>query len=904
MSEEPARIVIDGIEHPVESGRNLLEVALELGYDLPYFCWHPALGAVGACRQCAVTQYADADDQSGRVVMACMTPCNDGTRVSLQDLQAVQMRSGVIEFLMTNHPHDCPVCEEGGNCHLQDMTVMTGHSYRRYRHSKRTHRNQDLGPFVSHEMNRCIACYRCVRYYRDYAGGDDLNVFGAHHHVYFGRAEDGTLESKFSGNLVEVCPTGVFTDKPYAETYTRKWDLQQAPGICAHCSVGCNLMPGERYGRIKRIENRYNHAINGYFLCDRGRYGHGYNNDPRRDTQALLRTPDGDHRLTPQQALEQLAARLENGTNLGIGSPRASTESNFALQTLLGADRVFRGETALEARLADQAVSILQEAPIDIADVPDLEAADMALVLGEDIGNTAPRLELALRQMTRNAGKERARQAHVPLWQDQSVRLVAQDTRSPLFLATPVATELDSLAAAKWRGTPDGIARLGFAVAHALNINAPQPAELDPGLQALAGRIATSMRLCDRAALVSGTGCLSSAVLDATAAIAWAYHTATGKRLALQLVQQAANSVGSSLLGGQSLDDVCELARRQRIDTLVVLENDLSRQLSQKRLQQLLSQVDYLVTLDHLPASDARVNLHLPVATVFEGDGTYVNLTGRAQRNVQTYAPEGDQRESWCWLQHTGRLLGRDLGLTLGEIQQACADQHPSLAGIAETAPDADFLVGGTRIPRQPHRYSGRTAMQAHRDIHEHQPPADPDGPFAFSMEGASALKPKPSSSLPLIWSPGWNSPQAINKFQAEIAGPLRGGDPGVMLLQASEDSPPQEFAEPPAVPQEAVTVPLVHVFGSEELSRRSPAVEQRGVPAAYLALNPATARAHRLQEGTKVQASIAGQQVELPLQLRDDLAPLAIGLPVGAPEIVPALFGQSVTLSAPQAEA
>ena len=111
---------------------------------------------------------------------------------------------------MINHPHDCPVCEEGGECHLQDMTVMTGHVYRRYRFKKRTFRNQYLGPFINHEMNRCIACYRCVRFYRDYAGGRDFDVFAAHDHVYFGRHEDGTLESEFSGNLVEVCPTGVF----------------------------------------------------------------------------------------------------------------------------------------------------------------------------------------------------------------------------------------------------------------------------------------------------------------------------------------------------------------------------------------------------------------------------------------------------------------------------------------------------------------------------------------------------------------------------------------------------------------------------------------------------------------------------------------------------------------------
>lgn len=118
-------------------------------------------------------QYQNAEDTRGRPVMSCMTPASDGTFISIDDEEAKQFRESVVEWLMTNHPHDCPVCEEGGNCHLQDMTVMTGHSFRRYRFTKRTHRNQDLGPFISHEMNRCIACYRCVRYYKDYADGTD-----------------------------------------------------------------------------------------------------------------------------------------------------------------------------------------------------------------------------------------------------------------------------------------------------------------------------------------------------------------------------------------------------------------------------------------------------------------------------------------------------------------------------------------------------------------------------------------------------------------------------------------------------------------------------------------------------------------------------------------------------------
>ncbi len=281
-----ANIQIDGHSVEANPNDNLLEVCLNHKHNLPYFCWHPALGSVGACRQCAVVQYQNPEDTRGKLVMACMTPATEGTRISIDAPEAREFREHVVELLMTNHPHDCPVCEEGGECHLQDMTVLTGHAQREYDFKKRTHHNQDLGPLINHEMNRCIACYRCVRYYKDYAGGEDLNVFASANRAYFGRAEDGCLESEFAGNLVEVCPTGVFTDKTFSADYSRKWDLQTAPSVCTGCAVGCNINPGERYGRVKRVQNRYHSEINGYFLCDRGRFGYEHTNLQSRPLEA------------------------------------------------------------------------------------------------------------------------------------------------------------------------------------------------------------------------------------------------------------------------------------------------------------------------------------------------------------------------------------------------------------------------------------------------------------------------------------------------------------------------------------------------------------------------------------------------------------------------------------------
>src|SRR5690606_28365058 len=188
-----------------------------------------------------------------------------------------------------------------------------------------------------------------VRYYKGYAGGTDLEAFAAHNHVYFGRHEDGVLESEFSGNLVEVCPTGVFTDKTLKGHFTRKWDLVSAPSVCVHCGVGCNTIASERYGVMRRILNRYHHELNGYFLCDRGRFGHDHVNRPQR-----IRLPRWEEETLSKDAILARLAPLVGvpGKIAGVGSPRASLEANHALRTLVGAGRFSSGMGDAESAIA------------------------------------------------------------------------------------------------------------------------------------------------------------------------------------------------------------------------------------------------------------------------------------------------------------------------------------------------------------------------------------------------------------------------------------------------------------------------------------------------------------------------------------------------------------------------
>src|SRR5690606_5875897 len=204
------------------------------------------------------------------------------------------------------------------------------------------------------------------------------------------------LESEFSGNLVEVCPTGVFTDKTHSERYNRKWDMQFSPSICHGCASGCNTSPGERYGEIRRIENRFNGSVNQYFLCDRGRFGYGYVNRKDRPRQPMMML--SKMKMGLDSALDQGAALLKGRKVIGIGSPRASLESNFALRELVGAEHFYSGIAAAEQSHIAMVLDIMQNGPLPVANLRDVESHDAVFVLGEDLTQTAARLALALRQ--------------------------------------------------------------------------------------------------------------------------------------------------------------------------------------------------------------------------------------------------------------------------------------------------------------------------------------------------------------------------------------------------------------------------------------------------------------------------------------------------------------------------
>lgn len=877
-----AVIYIDGRKHEIRmNGSNLLEVCLSLGYDLPYFCWHPALGSVGACRQCAVKKFKDEADQAGKIVMACMEPVTDGLRLSISDPEVREFRANIISWLMINHPHDCPVCDEGGECHLQDMTVMSGHTYRNFRFKKQSFRNQNLGPFINHEMNRCIQCFRCVRFYRDYAGGKDLNAFASRDRTYFGRHEEGTLESEFSGNLVEVCPTGVFTDKTLKKHYTRKWDLQNAPSLCVHCSLGCNIIAGERSGSLRRVVNRYNSQINGYFLCDRGRFGYEFVNNPDRIIHPMYRKQreEAFECIDPGNLPEFFDNTLKtSGKILGIGSSRASLESNYALRRLVGHGRFYHDVSSSQFELHRKVLDIMTRGPNKIVSLSACASADAVLILGVDPTNCAPMIDLALRQAVRQKPLKEAQESKFSLWNDAAVRELMQDRKGPLFLSTPSQTKLDGIARAIHRSAPEDSALFGFAIAHNITNDAPAPEiELPPEVKTLAHDAAQELLAADNPLIITGSTGGEASLLEAAANIGRALNH-KNKDAGLCFIFSECNSLGLTMMSDRSLDEAYKVIDEESVETVIVMESDLYRHMEHSMVDNFIKKVKQLIVLDSIMTPTAmKADILLPSGTFAESDGTLVNNEGRAQRFFKAHPPRENSRESRHWL---AALTGEEKLENYPEFIDKLIEDLPQFKEIKKLAPSP-----GVKIPRQSFRFSGRTALTANINVSEAKPPEDPDSPLIFSMEAQHSDY--QASYLPLIWAPGWNSAQAINKYQSGIGGPLRGGDPGIRLIIPSASdkgyfAPDKNRNE--RIPGFRINTRF-HIYGSDELSNYAAAVATR-IPQGYIAMNPSDARQLGIIEGSEVELQCGKTAVRFPAKIDDTLPAGNIGYPVGLPGI------------------
>jgi NADH-quinone oxidoreductase subunit G len=415
--------------------------------------------------------------------------------------------------------------------------------------------------------------------------------------------------------------------------------------------------------------------------------------------------------------------------------------------------------------------------------------------------------------------------------------------------------------------------------------------------------IADALLGAKRPLIVSGASLGSKELIEAAANIASALKNRE-KNGSISLVVPEANSMGLALFGGESLDTALEALTAGQADAVIVLENDLYRRADAAKVDAALAAAKVVIVADHQQtATSAKAHLLLPAASFAEGDGTLVSLEGRAQRFFQVFEPSYYDsnilvREGWRWLHALhSTMQGKTVDWTqLDQVTAACAASSNLLTGITAAAPTASFRIKGLKLAREPHRYSGRTAMRANISVHEPRQPQDQDSAFAFSMEGYSGSK-EDRQQIPFAWSPGWNSPQAWNKFQDEVGGHLRAGDPGVRLIEAKGESLPWFAVNAAFNPAQGTlqAVPLHHLFGSEETSARAAPLQER-IPQPYVALAKAEADRLGVNDGAWLSLNVGGQTLRLPLQINEDMAVGLAGLPVGLTGIPALLAGAVVT--------
>jgi NADH-quinone oxidoreductase subunit G len=618
------KLIIDNLEIEVPAGTKVIDAAELLGIMIPRFCYHQALGSVGACRVCAV-KFVEGPIRG--VEMSCMVDAVEGMVVSTTDEEAVAFRKYVIEWLMLHHPHDCPVCDEGGHCLLQDETVSGGHGLRRYLGKKRTYQDQYLGPLVQHEMNRCIHCFRCRRFYQDFAGYRDLGAMQIANRMYFGRFSDGPLESPFSGNLIDICPTGVYTDKP-ARYKGRRWDFERGPSVCLHCSLGCNTMSSARYREILRQEARVNEVVNGYFICDRGRFGYDYANHPERPRRPRVGEKDVSWEEALQAASRALTRISQNASPHAIaclGSTRSSLETQSELQRFCQLqgwpEARFFMDPSMEHKV-QRAVSRL-DARLTVS-MKEIEGADFILAVGADPINEGPMLAMTMRQASLNGGATAVidpRPIFLP-FEFEHLAVPVQDINLCLSVLIKGSVSRDEME------------RLGPAGLEFYD-GIPKDYPSDLLLQDRLLGLGQKLRQSQRPVIVCGTDIVREETPVLVADHALLLETAKEK-VGLFYLLPGPNAFGASLLSSseRQTEQVVESMEKGTVKALLLVENDPFFLFpDRQRLEQALDRLDLLVVLDYLPSkAAARAHMVLPTLTLFERMGSsFINQEGRVQ---------------------------------------------------------------------------------------------------------------------------------------------------------------------------------------------------------------------------------------------------------------------------------
>jgi NADH-quinone oxidoreductase subunit G len=506
------------------------------------------------------------------------------------------------------------------------MTVSGGHGIRRYLGMKRTYEDQYLGPLVQHEMNRCIHCYRCSRFYQEFTGYRDLGVMQIGSRTFFGRYQDGTLESPFAGNLSDICPTGVYTDKP-SRFFGRRWDYQRSPSLCINCSLGCHTVASGRYREVVRQEARYSEAVNGYFICDRGRYGFFYTSNEDRPRQALVDGKEVPYEQAIREAREKLGELIKsNGPDAVacVSSERSSLETQAMLERVCQTKGWHGPSYFVDRSMAQKLKSASSRLESGLAvSLRELESADFILVVGADPINEAPMLALAMRQAQRSGGK-------IAVIDPRPVTLPFKFNHLPV---TP--DEVNLCASLLVKAAVDLEAATDLEQSGIEFYQAIPPLEtVSSSLRDQISKMAQELKESKRPIIVCGT----ETVGQTTPALA-ADHAlllqATNRQAGLFYLLPGANSFSASLLAGEDgfFLETLEGIENGTIKGLILVEsNPLLHFHDRQRMELALEKLELLVVLDYVNSRTQQgAHVFLPTSTLYEAGGIFINQEGRLQ---------------------------------------------------------------------------------------------------------------------------------------------------------------------------------------------------------------------------------------------------------------------------------
>ena len=630
------KIEVDGRQVEVAHGATVMDAANLLGIYVPHFCYHKKLSIAANCRMCLVQV-----EKAPKPLPACATPASDGMKVWTHSEPAVKAQQGVMEFLLINHPLDCPICDQGGECQLQDLAVGYGASASRYNEAKRVVFHKDLGPLISaEEMARCIQCTRCVRFGQEIAGVMELGMVGRGEHAEIVAFMGRSVDSELSGNSIDVCPVGALTSKPFRYS-ARTWELARRKSVSPHDSLGSNLVVQVKANRVMRVLPLENEAINECWLSDKDRFSYEGLNSEERLTTPMVKQ-GGDWKVVDwQTALEFVANGLADVVSKhGAHSLGALVSPHATLEELALAARLVRGLQSdnIDFRLRQsdfRGDAVPGTAPWLGMPIADLNTLDSALVVGSFLRKDHPLVAQRLRQAAKKGTQVSMLHSVDDDW---LLRVEHKSIVAPSQLPVELAGIVVAAANAAGKSVPAALS----------GIEPTEPARA----------IAASLLSGKKAAILLGNYALQHAAASQIHALAQLLADVTGATLGF--LTEAANTVGAHLAqarpqaGGMNARAMLEDPRQAYLVLHAEPEFDFANAVAARAA---LEKAELVVVMSPFRHGTAYADVLLPIAPFTETAGTFVSSEGRVQSFHGVVPPLGETRPGWKVLRVLGTLL-------------------------------------------------------------------------------------------------------------------------------------------------------------------------------------------------------------------------------------------------------